>query len=167
MLENISDMKHLIQCNWFIKQTIFTDIFWFHTLYPIKYSPRHNISGQGELPCNPIECEFPICLPASWFNIRNIVVKRKEKQTWCLKHSDLYLFLIMFPWIRIRAKSLHSCPTLCDPVDCSLPGSCDHGILQARILEWGAISYSRGSSQPRDRTCVSYVSCTGRRVLYH
>ena len=53
--------------------------------------------------------------------------------------------------------------TLCDPVDCSLPGSSVHGILQARILEWVAISFSRGSSQLRDRTCVS---CIGRRILY-
>ena len=43
-----------------------------------------------------------------------------------------------------------SCPTLCDPVDCSLPGSSIHGILQARILEWVAISFSRGSSLHRD-----------------
>ena len=42
------------------------------------------------------------------------------------------------------------CPTLCDPVDCSLPGSSVHGILQARVLEWVAISFSRGSSLPRD-----------------
>ena len=42
------------------------------------------------------------------------------------------------------------CLTLCDPMDCSLPGSFVHGILQARILEWVAISFSRGSSQPRD-----------------
>jgi len=39
-----------------------------------------------------------------------------------------------------------SCPTLCDPIDCSLPGSSVHGILQARILKWVAISFSRGSS---------------------
>ena len=45
-----------------------------------------------------------------------------------------------------------SCPTLCDPMDCSPPGSSVHGILQARILEWVAISFSRGSSQPRDKT---------------
>ena len=45
-------------------------------------------------------------------------------------------------------------PTLCDPMDCSLPGSI-HGIFQARILEWVAISFSRGSSRPRDRTQVS------------
>ena len=42
------------------------------------------------------------------------------------------------------------CLTLCDPMDCSLPGSSIHGIFQARILEWVAISFSRGSSQPRD-----------------
>ena len=42
------------------------------------------------------------------------------------------------------------CPTLCDPMDCSLPGSSIHGIFQARILEWVPISSSRGSSQPRD-----------------
>ena len=59
------------------------------------------------------------------------------------------------------------CPTLCDPMDCSLPGSSVYGILQARILEWIAISFSRGSSQPRDRTQVSCVSCIGRQILYH
>ena len=48
-----------------------------------------------------------------------------------------------------------SCPTLCDPRDCIPPGSSVHGILQARILEWVAISFSRASSQPRDGTRVS------------
>ena len=51
--------------------------------------------------------------------------------------------------------------TLCDPVDCSPPGFSVHGILQARMLEWVAISFSRGSSQPRDRTQVSHIA--GRR----
>ena len=46
-------------------------------------------------------------------------------------------------------------------------GSSVHGILQARILEWAAIAFSRGSSWPRDRTLVSHVSCIGRWVLYH
>ena len=48
--------------------------------------------------------------------------------------------------------------TLCDPMDSSLPGSAIHGIFQARILEWAAISFSRGSSQPRDRTQVSCIA---------
>ena len=55
-----------------------------------------------------------------------------------------------------------SCLTLCDSMDCRLPGSSVHGILQARILEWVAISFSRGSSQLKDQTYVSYVSCTGQ-----
>ena len=50
-------------------------------------------------------------------------------------------------------------PTLCNPMDCSLPDSTVHRILQARILEWVAMPPSRGSSQPRDQICVSYVSC--------
>ena len=54
-----------------------------------------------------------------------------------------------------------SCPTLCDPVNWGSPGSSVLGILQARILEWVAISFSRGSSQPRDRTQVSCIA--GRR----
>ena len=51
-----------------------------------------------------------------------------------------------------------SCPTLCNPVDCSPPDSSVHRILQARILEWVAISFSRGSSQPRDRSQISCVA---------
>ena len=56
------------------------------------------------------------------------------------------------------------CPTLCDSRDCSPPGSSVHGILQARILEWVTISYSRGSSQPRDQT-ITYPAgkSVGRR----
>ena len=65
-----------------------------------------------------------------------------------------------------RAKSLQSCPSLCNPVDCSPPDSSVHGILQARTLERLAISFSRGPSQPRDRTHISFTSCFGRWVLY-
>ena len=56
--------------------------------------------------------------------------------------------------------------TLGDPMDCSPPDSSIHGIFQARILEWGTISSSRGSSRPRDQTHVSCISCVGRWVLY-
>ena len=60
-----------------------------------------------------------------------------------------------------------SCPTLFDPMDCNLLGSSVHWIFQVWILEWVAISSSRGSSWPRDQTHVSWVSCIGRCVLYH
>ena len=69
--------------------------------------------------------------------------------------------------IRVNAKLLQLCPTLCDPMDHSFQGSSVSGILQARILEWVAIPSSRGSSWPRDWTQVSCVSCLGRQVLYH
>ena len=54
--------------------------------------------------------------------------------------------------------------TLCNPMDCSPPGSSFHGILQARILEWVAIPFSRGSSRRKDWTLVS---CIGRQICYH
>ena len=56
---------------------------------------------------------------------------------------------------------------LCDPLDYSISGCSVHGILQARILEWIAISSWMGSSLPRDWTCVSCISCIGRQILYH
>ena len=59
-----------------------------------------------------------------------------------------------------------SCPTLWDSIDYSLPGSSVHGILQAIILEWVAISSSRGSSWPRDHVHVCWGSCIGRQFLY-
>ena len=60
-----------------------------------------------------------------------------------------------------------SCPTLCRPKDCSLPGSFVDEISQARIVEWVAISSTRGSSWPRDQTLISCISCIGRWILYH
>ena len=60
-----------------------------------------------------------------------------------------------------------SCPTLWNLMDCSLLGSSIHGISPAWILEWVAMSSSRGFAQPRDPIHVSCVSCIGRWVLYH
>ena len=63
----------------------------------------------------------------------------------------------------VKCEVAQSCPTLCDPMDCIPSGSSVYGILQARILEWVAISFSRGSSQSRDRTQVSHIA--GRRFI--
>ena len=60
-----------------------------------------------------------------------------------------------------------SCPTLCGPMDCGLSGSSVHGIFKARLLEWVAISYSRGSSWPKDQTLVSCISYISRQILYY
>ena len=66
------------------------------------------------------------------------------------------------PWV-LMLLCTHSVVSNSKPMDCSPPGSSVCGILQARILEWVAISFSRGSSQPRGRTCIF---CTGRWILY-
>ena len=60
--------------------------------------------------------------------------------------------------IQSESEVAQLCPTLCNPVAFTPPGSSVHGILQARIPEWVAISFSRGSSRPRDRTLVSHIA---------
>ena len=74
------------------------------------------------------------------------------------------------PWLCVTIVICCSvtklCLALCDSMDCSLPVSSVHGISLVRILEWVTISFYRGSSQPRDRTCFSHVSCIIRRILY-
>ena len=72
------------------------------------------------------------------------------------KRSTLLAVVSRFPKVKVLVAQ--SCPTLCDPMDCSLPGSSAHGVLQARILDWVAIPFSRGSSQPRDQTQVSHIA---------
>ena len=86
--------------------------------------------------------------------------------------GDIHQKDATYPWQLghlqvICTESLPSCLTLCNPLDYSPPGSSVHGILQARILEWVSRPWSKGSSQPRDWTHISYVSCLGNLVLYH
>ena len=77
----------------------------------------------------------------------NVTMVNAKKSFWISKIDTLKgescIKLDMYAWV--NAKSLQSCPVLCDPMDCSPPGSSVHGFLQARILEWLAISFSRGS----------------------
>ena len=68
------------------------------------------------------------------------------------------LVCLLIGYVRLRVLVIQSCSTLCDSVDCSLPGSSAHGILQANILEWVAISFSRESSQLMDWTWVSHIA---------
>ena len=74
-------------------------------------------------------------------------VKDYVKAIYC--HSAYLTFM--------QTEVAQSCPTLCEPIDCSLPGSSVHGIFQAIVLEWIAISFFRRSSQPRARTQVSHI----------
>ena len=107
----------------------------------------------------------PICT-AAWFIIFIILRYRNNVNA----HKWMKTTLSLFPYMCV-CLCIHVCAlprlTLYDPMDCSPPGSSVHGILQARILEWVAISSSRGSFWPRDWTHVSCVSCDGRWLLYH
>ena len=84
------------------------------------------------------------------------IIKKTNKQTTTTKKTDKTASVSNF------SEVIQSCLTLCDPMDYSLPGSSVHRIFQARILEWVAISFSRRSSWPRDRT---WVSCTAGRLF--
>ena len=86
-------------------------------------------------------------------------MQRKEKWKCCyagIIKVYISVCVLLFLGICMYACSVtESCLTLCNPMDCSPPGSSVHGTFQARVLEWVAISFSRGSSQTRDWTCVS------------
>ena len=105
------------------------------------YSPMRVSHLESKLPPSPA--------PPAKRNTETTPTSSRPKCRFRSKLND-YCFLK-------RSQVTQSCPTLHDPVDCSLPGSSVYGILQARILEWVTISFSRGSSQSRDRTQVSHI----------
>ena len=76
--------------------------------------------------------------------------KRNSRYTKRFRQGSCIIINIKILILSYVSVFIQSCPILCDPVDCSLPDSSVHGILQARILEWVAISFSRGPSRPRD-----------------
>ena len=82
-------------------------------------------------------------------------------------------FLLQCMKMKSESEFAQSCPTLSDPMDCSPPGSSIHGVFQARVLEWGAIAFSRGSSLPRDQIqiCIagrlSTIWATGEACAFH
>ena len=84
---------------------------------------------------------------------RHLVLSKEKKKT------------LIFP--HVSQVCADSCLTLYFLMDCSLPGSSVYVVFQARILEWVATSYSRGSSWPRDQTHISRISSIGRWILYH
>ena len=73
------------------------------------------------------------------------------------KSKALFLFLLK-DGMKVKVLVVDSCPNLCNPMDSSPPGSSVHRILQARILEWATIHFSRGSSQLMDQTWVSCIA---------
>ena len=117
----------------------------------------------GQLPVKALSASLSICLS---FHLSFLL----------RLHPPLCFLRLLFHLMPTRNSSrsavlkflcvcLQSCLTLCGPMDCSSPSSPVHGVSQARILEWVAISFSRESSWPRDWTCISCVSCISRRIF--
>ena len=107
----------------------------------------------GDLPDPGIKPRSP-ALQADFYHLSWFIIK------WHLALALIKSVPLIYACMPIHF-SLICDPGLCDPMDCSPPGSSVHGILQARILEWVAISFSRESSRPRDRTQISRIA--GRR----
>ena len=97
---------------------------------------------------------------------RIIYVSLKDS-LWSRKQDQANQGFVFIKPIHVLAKLPHSCLTYWDPMDCNLPSSSILGIFQARILDWVAMPFSRGSSQPRDWSCISCVSCLDRWAHYH
>ena len=102
--------------------------------------------------CNPGLVESTDVTPSVWNTLYTLY------EVICVTYSMMNYPLLVAVW------SLSCVQLFCNLMDCSPPGSSVRGIFQAGILEWVAISFSRGSSQPRDQT---QVSCIGRQILYY
>ena len=94
-----------------------------------------------------LSCHLPCSFPSGLVSILSFNIQNTARKP----SSKVWFELLQFSLVA------QLCPTLCDPVDCSPPGFSVYGILQARILEWVAIPFSRGSSQLRDQTWVSRI----------
>ena len=122
-------------------------------------------SWVGKIPWGRAQQPTPIFLPGEspWTEepgeLQSIGSQRVGHD-WAMKNSTAHsLMLAVLLWICCCCRSVvTSCPTLYDPTECSPPSSSDHRISQARILEWVSLSFSRASSWPRDRICVSCIA---------
>ena len=96
----------------------------------------------------------------AWCTVIHGVAKNWTRLSDWIELTAYIFILFVYPFSQsvFYVKVTHSCPTLCDPMCCSLPGSSVHGIFHSRILEWVSIAFSRGCFQPRDWTQVTHIS---------
>ena len=135
-------MREKNACTVKCKFLLFSDI----SNFPWKHEAVNTVQN---LKANNIKtihcCQFNIQKSEEW----QLPTFRIRYRKWAeIEHNTFFKVKVLVPQL---------CPTLCDPMDCSPPGSSVHGILQARALEWVAMPFSRESSQPRDWTWVSCI----------
>ena len=142
------------------------------------HGPNHNVhphqaaeqgAGDWDPPCSHVQAPWPpedFCYrdlwSLMWMNFKTWWQKRWLLSDGCgvkciPNHGPLDKWQLSLPYTCLHAKLLQSCLTLCDPMDCSPPGSSVHRILQARILEWVAMPSFKGSSWPRAQTRSSCI----------
>ena len=112
----------------------------------------------------------PYCRQRTCFLVLEFKECFGERLVYIYTYVHSYIILPLSCSLSVSRYIQHVCAqlylTVCDPMDCS-PADSARGILQARILEWVAISFSRGSFQPKGQTCISCVSYIGRWTFYH
>ena len=136
-----------------------------------RSSPLQADSSLSEPPRKPKYRFLKIKNYQSYYKI-NFWILTLTSEWYGVKLNFLKCWFVVMYFIRINLSSAtivlclvaQSCLTLCNPMDCSSPGSSIHGISQARMMEWVAIFFCRGSLWPRDRTCISYMC---RWIIYH
>ena len=121
----------------------------YHLIYAYLTRPRH---CRQQAMCQERD-------PTSWDCIFNKQDSHPRQKNRLFIHPSRHSLIQQ---IAVFVLVTQSCLTLCDPMDCGPPGSVVHGIFQARIQEWVAIPFSKGSSWPRDQT---QVSCTAGRFF--
>ena len=128
--------------------------------------------GLGRFPWSRKWQPSPVFLPGKSHGQRSLAATVHGFAKSSTRLSD-FTFTLTFHFhalekeMATHSSVAQSCATLCDPMDSSPPGSSVHGIFQVRKLEWVTTAYSTGSSQSRNRSHTSCVSCIGREILFH
>ena len=170
-IELVMPSNHLILCRPLLLQPqilpslrVFSNESTLHMRWPEYWSFSFSISPSNEY-SELISFRMDwLDLLAGQGTLKSLLQHHSSKASilWC---SAFFTVQLSHPYMTLKERKesevTQSCPIICNPVDCSPPGSSVHGFLQARLLEWVAISFSRGSSRPRGQTQVSCIA--GRR----
>ena len=140
----------------------------------LNYSAVHEFGSRARCSDKIASQEDTLILS---FGKPGVVLEFLTSWRWLMRvvlSCNVYSHLLCYSrkWIKVQSKGWSACECVCSIIsnslwhmDYSLPGSSVHGLSQARILKWVTISFSRGSSWPRDWTQFSYISCSDRQIL--
>ena len=161
----VSFWHELITCRWQLHQSLlYTDyISDFRKVWERSFKIIKRFTKQQENLCWDWIAQNQTVLNGMETKVNKIVLNLPKLGYDC-SHIEC-VCVCMHVWARVHIHT-HLCLTLCNPMNCSPLDSSVYGIFQARIREWIAISYSRGSSQSRFQTSISCIPCTGRQILY-